>query len=832
MALEPLDDALSFIIHHKPSPFDGKPYLIARTVGGHTVKGRMTTPAKGQAYRFWGEWVNDRKRGEVQFEFTEFEPIIDQTDEGIALYLSRHMKGSGIGEVLARRIVNAWGLDTLTILRENPARLLELKGFSQETVDKVRKHFESDAGSNPAARAALMDLFSGNRIPNRVIEELIKQYQGEARAQVVRNPYQLLDFPRVGWKTVDPLATTRCEYPKDGIFRQAAAIWEAFQAISLEGHTYATRATIDAFVYSNLIGMRPRDEAWQHMLDGERIVTDSGGVPASSEPCAIRKLDEAERSIARDLARLAATAGRLPFEIDDDGLLEGQTRAVRMIESNGVCCSCGGAGTGKTYSITRSLRDCLANGYGPIYFAAPTGKAAKRGEELLTRAGISSTDVPATTIHRMLKPIPNDEPGGIATESAKVGRGRSGFKFGLNRSRPINAAAVILDEGSMIDVSLMADTLDAIPNGCRLVVVGDPNQLPSVGPGSVLRDMMDAGLPSNVLTEIQRSSGRIVRACHEIMAGRPPRPSRHLNLEEGENWIHIEIEDPAEIADEIVQRHAEVKTFDPFWGMQVVSPQKSRLPIACENLNNRLSELLNPGAKAAQFGADDGPRMPFHVGDKVVRTKNGMTNAIIPLPANPVSAYGDEDEVFANLRWDGRRHGYNAKEWLYAPTEVVNGDMGTVLDIVETSRGMRAIVKFILPDRLVALPTADHHLQMAYALTCHKAQGSGFPYVIVPVHHSFYYDAKKNVGLFTREWLYTAFSRAEKVLVTVGPYASIESAVRRKTIHRRKTRLKERIRDAFERFKDQDWSGWNPPPSESEEPAYEIPEFPAGMRRR
>jgi exodeoxyribonuclease V alpha subunit len=349
----------------------------------------------------------------------------------------------------------------------------------------------------------------------------------------------------------------------------------------------------------------------------------------------------------------------------------------------------------------------------------------------------------------------------------------------------------------MIDVELMAATLRAVAPGTALVVVGDAHQLPSVGPGSVLRDLCVCGLPTVELTEVRRNAGRIVRACHAIKDGRVPAPASRVDLSDGseDNWVHIEIDDPEAIAAEIVERHESVRrkaeaaraegrapAFDPVWDMQVVTPQRARLPIACENLNALLSARLNPKAALAAgvggFGdtAEDARRPPFSVGDKVIRTKNGEADEMTAPPEG-----GRVD-----WHWGGGR-------WAFAPCEVVNGDMGTVMDVVIDPDAGEAwvVARLRNPDRLVRLPYGDSHLQQAYAITCHKAQGSGFPYVIVPVHHSFYWDDRAKRGLFNREWIYTAISRSEKLLVTIGQSDAIRAAVGRPTVHRRRTRLVE-----------------------------------------
>jgi exodeoxyribonuclease V alpha subunit len=451
----------------------------------------------------------------------------------------------------------------------------------------------------------------------------------------------------------------------------------------------------------------------------------------------------------------------------------------------------------------------------------PTGKAAKRASELLNNY-LPPDTIASTTIHKALAPKPSADDGGIPLEMARRGRARDPFSFTKNAQDPLKVNILIVDETSMVDVRLMASLLRAVPKGTRIVFVGDHNQLPSVGPGAVLRDMLASGIPTAMLTEIVRSDGggRVVRACHAIKDGIVPEPAATVGLPT-ENWVHVEREDMREIAEIIVGLHESAsrnyvaggpedggKGFDPVWGMQVVSPQNGKLPIACAYLNRLLAAKLNPlaaqqeglgeaglslGSQAQTSG--DGPPgnkeddyevsgPPFFVGDKVVRTKNGLCDEMLLMPP------GDFSFDRPEFTWRGNSYSL-------AETAIVNGDMGTVLDIVEGRKGMQVIVFFRNPGRLCRLPYGGCELIQAYAMTCHKAQGSGFPYVIVPVHEQFYWDQKKGNGLFSREWVYTAVSRAEKLLVTVGQFSAIRKAVGRKTVHLRQTKLANLIRKKF-----------------------------------
>ena len=229
----------------------------------------------------------------------------------------------------------------------------------------------------------------------------------------------------------------------------------------------------------------------------------------------------------------------------------------------------------------------------------------------------------------------------------------------------------------------------------------------------------------------------------------------------------------------------------------MVTPQKNRLPIACDNLNRLLSAKLNSyGNTTGSTGSEAGDELlgesapqadtsfdPFRVGDKVIRKKNGLCDLMTEIQADPDTGHVPR----ADWRWDN-------SAWSLSETDVVNGDMGTVLAIVQEDDNTFVVVRFRTPERLCRLAYGECHLIRAYAITCHSAQGSGFPCVIVPVHHSFYWDSKLQRGIFNREWIYTAMSRAEKMLFTVGQASAIRAAVGRKTVHKRKTQLAELIR--------------------------------------
>jgi exodeoxyribonuclease V alpha subunit len=372
----------------------------------------------------------------------------------------------------------------------------------------------------------------------------------------------------------------------------------------------------------------------------------------------------------------------------------------------------------------------------------------------------------------------------VPQASAKVGRGRPQFGFEHGEANPLDGRIFVVEEASMVDVNLFAAVVSAVPLGSLLLIVGDADQLPSVGPGSVLRDLIAAGIPTATLTEILRSDGggTVVKACHAIREGQTPTPADRLELPTA-NWIHVEAGSPEAIADAIVAKVAQVQAgtklgLDPIWDVQVISAQHAKAGFGCDALNDRLSGLLNTRPEGP---VGDSADLRFRVGDKVIRRKNGKVDELKPC-------------LGGRCDWEWAAP-YNDRpaRWSIDETTVVNGDMGVVEDVVIGKGSAHVVVRFRNPDRLCRMPLGSCHLQRAYAITVHAAQGSGYPYVIVPVHSSFYFDEREGRGIWCRELVYTALSRAEMILVTVGDLSSVRLAIGRRTLHKRRTRLVERI---------------------------------------
>lgn len=814
MALTVLEGALEREAWHRPDKYNPGTMTFGGTLDdGSFVIGPLRKPVVGASYRFWGRWQNDPRYGR-RFFFKHVEALADKSPNGIAQLLEEQV--TGIGKVKARAIVEHFGADTLDILRTDPERAGEVGGITPELIDNLRNFFESNYGFDPAAYARLLDLFEGQRFPKRIVDELLAAFNSAAPDVITEHPYILMHMYGIGWTRADSFAVNRVKFDRNGIERQQAAIMEALEKLAQDGHTYGRRAEIEG-VGTSLLGYRPCEDAWIGAFASGKVIRDRED---NQEIIALASLDAAERSIAEQITILAEAADPLPFSLVTDDMNDDQKRAAEIIGRHGVVILAGAPGVGKSWTTAKVVEVMDQYGLHPIVAAAPTGKAAKRFAELLAHADLT-LPVPSSTIHKMLMTGGStEEDEDIPASKAKRNRGRDEYEFRRNGQDPVPARIMIIDELSMCDVRLFSAVLNAIRPGTRLLLVGDPNQLPSVGPGAVLRDLIVAGVPSITLSKIVRSQpGRIIEACHAILKGQTPRPAPELGGLDGDrtpiggdNWIHIEVNPkgggesilggPREIADIIVDFHVHASNFDPLWEIQVISAQKDLAYIGCEPLNRRLSAMLNPETMRGIEAMEEHDALPpFFKGDKVVRTKNGQVDLMVPaVPIGETAAPFDGDDrvcyVFSESEYDLM---YGGRGWKCRSTYVVNGDMGQVLDIQERGRGASVIVRFDNPRRYCRLNYGQAELMQAYALTCHKCQGSGFPVVIVPVHPSFYWDERKQTGLFSRELVYTAISRAEKILITVGEFESIRRAIGRKTLHQRRTRLARRIAETMNR---------------------------------
>jgi exodeoxyribonuclease V alpha subunit len=490
-------------------------------------------------------------------------------------------------------------------------------------------------------------------------------------------------------------------------------------------------------------------------ISSDGIALETPGVILDREMVALEDLAEDEQDVAGIIKMLLHKEILEPVVVNLEGLAEDQQAALIQALGKKVFILTGAPGTGKTFTLQRMIQEFEKRGL-VVRLAAPTGKAAKRMTEVIGRD--------ASTIHRLLEPEPKQTVEGLK------------FVFARDFGNPIQAHVVVIDEFSMVDISLAASLMRALDKNTCLIIVGDHYQLPSVGPGSVLRDLLGAGIPSFELTQIKRNTGDIVQACHAIKDGRRILPSPSLDPEKGLNLRHIEEDDPFRIQeiirDLVVNRLPQrPEGYDPVWDVQVLSPMNEKTLLSCLHINELLQKALNPYGKEVKG-------TPFRIGDKVIQRKNEYKE---------LESWEDMDEG----EWEELKAKRKSQ-----PAFLVNGDLGATYLYDDEKRRIgrrlveptyKLIVDFKDPVRRIAINLKDHHLALAYCLTIHKMQGSESPVIIIPVHNSF-------GGFFNRELIYTAISRARDICITVGQWGALEQAATRIGNNRRITRLTELIK--------------------------------------
>jgi len=674
---------------------------------GDPVLGNMAEPVIGQDYRLAGDWVEDPKWGR-QFRFERYSAETPQDQEGIFRYLVRVARW--VGPAVGRQIIHEFGDDALTILKQDPQRAAEvIKGLTVKRAQEISQNLLANE-DREAAAVELETMLGGHHLPKNCINYLIETHHSDAPARVRKDPYMtLMDVRGVGFASADHVATSIGYAPEGPERRQAASLYALMEAAAA-GHTWLPGEKFIGDV-QELIGFPPGSDVRVKLIEADAI-------RIKDDMVALAQFADDERDVAGAVQKLLTQGEDWSphVTVDLQGLAPDQMEAFVLAMKHPVFILTGAPGTGKTYLLRRIIEQYTAWNK-RIALAAPTGKAAKRMTEMI--------GVPAMTIHRLLGPEPYQWKGEI----------KFGFSYGIKN--PLPNDVVVIDEFSMVDISLAASLFRAINQGTRVLIVGDHYQLPSVGPGAVLRDLLTAGVPSYELTEIKRNTGDIVQACHAIKDGREVTPSLELRPEEGLNFRHIEESDPfriLEIIQDLTIKRLPARGYDPVWDVQVLSPMNERTALSCLDINTLLQNALNMHPPV--------PGTPFRVGDKVLQRKNKMI--------------GDEF--------------------------VVNGDLGEVKFINDNEIG----VEFKYPDRMVKIKRKAHNLQLAYCLTYHKMQGSESAVIILPVHSCF-------GGFFNRELVYTAISRARDICITVGEWDSLEAAAGRVSNGRRITRLAEML---------------------------------------
>ncbi len=705
-----------------------------------TVVGNMASANAGETIEARGAWVQDRNHGE-QFQTESIRAVAPHSVEGIEKYLASGLV-KGIGPTYARRIVEAFGERTLKVIDESPTFLTEVKGIGPKRIQRIRESWQEQK-----AVRDIMVFLQSHGLGTARAARIYKTY-GDQAVEIVRaNPYRLAsDVWGFGFKTADELGA-RLGIDRAAPQRARAALRYVLQQLSQEGHV----GFPEAAVLEQTAGLTDiPGEVLRAAVEEERQAGEIVREPLPGEPWLyLKPLFLAELNLARGLKRLLAGRHPLP-EADVAGALglvekrmgltlaPSQRDAITAATRHKVLVVTGGPGVGKT-TIVRGILDVFDPKKGtvplpqrdsPLFRAmrcglcAPTGRAAKRLNETTGRE--------AKTIHRLLE------------FDAALG----GFKRDANN--PLDLDLLVVDEASMVDVALMNRLLQAVPKRACLVLVGDVDQLPSVGPGTVLSDVIASGtVPVVRLTEIFRQAGQswIVRAAHAVRRGEIPE-----SAPPGQgDFYFIEAATPEAVTDRIVTmvRDRIPKAFglDPFRDVQVLTPM-NRNALGAEALNRCLQEVLNPPRPPRPSGERDRGEgeierfgWKFRAGDKVLQTRNN----------------------------------YNK--------DVFNGDVGRITAIDETER--EVVVDF--DGRPVVYDFGElDELSLAFAMTIHKSQGSEYPAVVIPLHTQHFMMLQRNL-------LYTGITRGKKLVVLVGNRQALEMAVRRQHTEARCSLLKTRL---------------------------------------
>ena len=706
---------------------EGNGYTIAKLkVYGQkdlvTVVGNLMAPTPGEIIKMKGLWINHPKYGE-QFKIVHYKTTVPASVYGIQKYLGSGLI-KGIGPVMSKRIVNQFGKDTLDVIEKQIDKLIAVEGIGKKRIDMIKA-----AWAEQKEIREVMLFLQSHGVSSGYATKIFKQYGDRSIAVVKENPYRLAtDIFGIGFVTADRIAE-KLGFSKDSKLRAEAGILYVLHQLSDDGHVYYPYELLITKCQEVLqVGRDVIEEALGTISLDKKIIIDDLNEDIeefreNNKAVYLAKFHLSETSIANRLKRLI-TASKSIRNIDTEKALEWvqkqlyielankQIEAIKCAIDSKVMVITGGPGTGKTTIINAILR-IFEKLKIRIMLAAPTGRAAKRMSE--------ATGHEAKTIHRMLE--------------YSIQKG--GFQ--KNDEDPLKCDLLIIDEASMIDTILMHHLLKAIPKEATFILVGDVNQLPSVGAGNVLNDIISsAALPVVELNEIfrQAKESEIIVNAHRINNGQMPVVK---SSKAESDFYFIERQDPEEVLNIILElskeRIPKKFGFDPFDEIQVLTPMH-RGVVGAGNLNNELQQILNPGEGGLLRGTRN-----FRVNDKVMQIKNNYDKEVFNGDIGKITRIDLESQQ-VSITFDGRNVDYDYTE------------LGEIV--------------------------------LAYAVSIHKSQGSEYPAVIIPILTLHYMLLQRNL-------IYTAVTRGRKLVVIVGTKKALAIGVRNNKTEKRYTCLKHRL---------------------------------------
>lgn len=728
--------ASNFISHFSDDRED-----MEKTVKTEAEEGEMEA---GITYRFYGSWSKHWRYG-WQFHAKTWTKITPHDRIGVINYL---MRAPGIGKVRAEKLWKAYGGDAVKKVREDPvgaaAAIAGKQSVPMEQRFKEAAAYLEEQKNLEDATISVVSLLAGRGFPKKLAKEVIKKYGNTAAELIRKNPYLLMKFRGVGFARADDMYLDLGGRP-DRMKRQTLAIWHGIESAS-DGHTWFGTHFVEATLREKLasatadpiraikLGLRAG------LLSMHR---DESGAPWFST----NKMSADESFIAAKLAFLSTRESVWPKT--ESGLSDHQIEQLTVATSKPIGIFAGNPGTGKSYTAARLVsRLAQLCGYEEIAIVAPTGKAAVRVTEAMQECGVN---VRAKTVHSLLK----------------VASAEDGWSFEHNETNPLEERYVIVDESSMLDTPIMSSLVKALRDDGHLMLIGDLQQLPPVGHGAPLRDLLTAGIPFGNLTEIRRNSGEIVRTCAKIRDQQGFSLADRLDPDVGLNLCikRCADADAAAQIERLVGAARDRQICDAVWELQVIVALNEKSQVSRAVLNKSLQADLN--SKNRQ-------KTRFWPQDKIVCLRNQM----LPVDLDLMESVTDDLEGMVGETASGDAAAY-----------IANGEIGKVIAVYPN----RLVLEFFSPRRIVTLPKGEgadavEGFDLGYAISCHKSQGSQWKMVIVALDPS---GGARRVC--DRSWIYTAISRAKDACILVGKDDTMRRMCREQKIDKRKTFLVERL---------------------------------------